>query len=242
MEGIIYEDDYIIQILPHSFELNYQMGKYYGNKYDNIALISEMTSLHQKNAEFFKKGVEDANENIILDEIIMENDNDFNTVLLRIKNSNADSIANFLFADKRTILINQFFNNKLNYTLDLLGEPNYEIEFESYKEKVNPKYLEGMEIIGYEYADNIYFEQQFNLKYNYKPQLVSFLAYDAVNILVPILMNSYDTINIKNEILENSNYQGVLGNYSFDENGVSKMDMFLKQYHNGEFQVISRIK
>ena len=65
----------------------------------------------------------------------------------------------------------------------------------------------------------------------------SALAYESLEIVVNALNNCEDTNTdcIKNELYNTNNFQGVTGKLSFDKNGDTEKEVFLKTIKDGKF-------
>lgn len=81
------------------------------------------------------------------------------------------------------------------------------------------------------------FQASYLSAYSAAPDSYSVLSYDSLNI-VANAVNSCSTYSgscVKDKLYATQNYQGVVGNVSFDSNGDTRLDIIFKTVRNGQF-------
>ncbi|MDP2159236.1 MAG: ABC transporter substrate-binding protein, partial [Flavobacterium sp.] len=82
----------------------------------------------------------------------------------------------------------------------------------------------------------INFHKNYSSKYNQAPDLFSALGYDAIYIISKVISeNGYNAEAIKSGMYNLKNFQGVVGNISFDSNGDIQSEVMMKITKDGQF-------
>ena len=80
------------------------------------------------------------------------------------------------------------------------------------------------------------FQKNYFAKYNQDPDLFSALGYDAIYIISKVISeNGYNAEAIKSGMYNLKNFQGVVGNISFDSNGDIQSGVMMKITKDGQF-------
>lgn len=83
------------------------------------------------------------------------------------------------------------------------------------------------------------FYEAYKTKYNSEPSVWSAFAYDAITILAKLTEKCSEDLNcMQQEIVKIQNFPGVSGKFSFNQEGSTNRNIYIKQIKNGKFVVI----
>ncbi len=171
------------------------------------------------------------------EEAYNQDDTDFRTQLIKIKDSDCEALYLISHTNDYPIIARQFIE------LGLQKKVFTSAGFED-KSLENKPELEGIIYpflfnINKDYKPLKIFLKKFNEVYNKNPDYQSSVAYDSLKIIVEAMKkceNPKDTICIKDELYKIKDYQGVAGLTSFNEFGdLVSREYEWKIYKNGKF-------
>lgn len=164
---------------------------------------------------------------------------DFKTALLKVKEKNIKAImltgapANFIKGVEQATELGleaQFFSNTLGVenatVVKTLGELAEGIEFSA------PYDTEESKKTGT-------FYDAYKAKYNSEPSVWSAFAYDAITILAKLTEKCNDDLNcMQKEIIKIKNFPGASGQFSFNQDGSTDRNIYIKRIEDGKFKVV----
>ncbi|MEI6553767.1 MAG: ABC transporter substrate-binding protein [bacterium] len=200
-----------------------------------VAVIHMQSSFEDENYKHFVKYFTDNGGSIVADEAEVKGMSDFKTSVLKIKESNPDSLMIIAYGgDLNNILKEmnlQGINNLPKFGIHAVQTPN-----------IDMKLAEGL-IYAYSKdktaneAGRAYAEK-YESRYGTDPDLSSSNVYDAFNILKDsIAVCGYANKDcVRNKLASLNNYQGANGSLSVDSRGVGVYkEIMLKTIKGGKF-------
>ena len=187
--------------------------------------------------DYIRQQLEISNISITNRESFLNSDADTRTQLLKIKKHNPEAV--FLIAQGKNAGLILKQAKELNLTPQFLGVRAIETN------ELIPIAGDSAEGVIYPYSfdptskeGNIKdFVAKYKNKYSKLPTTYSAEGYDAMNLLIKAI-NTCQGDNadcLKQNISNTKNYQGILGNISFDNNGDVYIKCFLKTVKEGQF-------
>lgn len=186
---------------------------------------------------FSSKGVE-----ISTTEAFEQNENDFRTHLLKIKQYNPDGIYLLSYPQETPLILQQA--NELGINTNFLGVAAFE---DDSLIKIAGKLAEG---VVYTHAippsdeepTIASFKKNYRAKFGKGPGLISDTAYDAVKMIALAIKlgGGFSGDKISDGLYKIKDFPGASGIMTFDENGDVVKPIGLKIVRNGEFVWISR--
>lgn len=165
---------------------------------------------------------------------------DYKILLSKIKESKVTAVFSGSYPNELGIILNQkeelglnaqFFSVYPIEVQDLLNiskeNANGLIYTQFYDPKMIPKEFDP-------------FVQKYKTATGQEPNFYSALSYDSLRVLAEAMKhceNPEDTNCVKNELYKIQNFQGVTGNISFDLNGDTKKDVFIKTIKDEKFVI-----
>lgn len=232
--------DYIFR---HTYSDAYQ-GSFLADQISNEFNIKKVDIIYVNNDygnglfSGFKEAFENMEGSIVNEQAYNPETLDFNTILTKIKSSDAEALVIISYGKEGGILVkrarelgieNQIFATDNFGTEEVIASGGGSVESVIFTSSVPPN-EESMEVKK--------FEDNFIELYNEKPGIlfVSASGYDAVNIVAKAIKDSsYNGKNIKNYLYSMENYKGISGDISFDEKGDATKDFMLQIIRNGKF-------
>ena len=208
--------------------------------YQKVAIIYDETDLFSADgAEVMKEALTANGVEILTTETFQSGDTDFSEQLTRIKDSNPDAIfVSALPPDKPEILIQArqlgipdsvpFIINTLT-TADVQAAGNAAEGTIAFTSWVNTVDTPG----------NQTFTQNYRAKYGIEPNIWATQSYASVYILAKAIADaqSADSTSIRNALANITDFDTILGKFSFNAVGDAVYDPVVLIVKNGEFQV-----
>ncbi len=212
-----------------------------GEGFTKLAIISENTDFAQAFRESLKKDF--GEENIVFDETVEPGTKDYRTLATRLKDVEFDiffpngqtdaAIAAMMQQLREQGLEQQAIGHDVADSITL-GE-------------LAPEAVEGMYIVNVPTAgEGGDFESQFNQKFGGAQATIAFAAhaYDAANVIMEAIgAVGADGAKIRDYLYNLDGYDGVVGTFSFDENGdVVGLSYSLKTFKDGKIENVKAIE
>lgn len=160
-------------------------------------------------------------------------DKDFRTSLLKAKEKNVEAVmitgapGNFIKAVQQIEELGldvQIFSTSLGAETPAIGKLG--------------KLAEGIEFSA-PYVGNNEFVEKYKEKYGTKPSVWAAFAYDGVKILVQLEKLCRDNLDcMQKEILKIRDFEGASGRFSFNSEGTTDRNIYIKRVEDGSFKVI----
>jgi branched-chain amino acid transport system substrate-binding protein len=233
-----YAGDYIFRNWPSDKEEGELMAEYSYNKlgYRSIATLTMNNNYGLGLKKVFSSKFIELGGKIIFDEEFAEGTTDFKTIVTKLTTQKFDAIYLPSHAKEVGAFLKQMKQN--NQRFQVLGCVTYEspelikIAGESangiifttpFKPDSNDTYIQN-------------FISAYEKRFGLKPETFAAHSYDALKIIaLAIQKGGYTADGIKNELYKISNYAGVSGKTSFDNNGDVFKPAILKQVKDGQF-------
>ena len=214
------EGDFTFRTTPRAEVEDKELAKAVMSRYTTIALLytNNERSMGHRNA--IKSEVEKLGGQIVIEETMLPEATDYRTQLTKIKNKNPEVIYLLTEARSAGIILKQ----AKELGIDAQWFATRSIQ----KKEVISVAEEAAEGIIYTYSFNPesdnpsikYFVENYKTKYGEIPDYVGAEAYEALRLIAKALNKcGVDTECMKRDLLETKDYQGVLGNLTFDEKG-----------------------
>jgi branched-chain amino acid transport system substrate-binding protein len=183
----------------------------------------------------FSKGLENKKQNLVAVESYEGNQKDFRTIILKLKEAKPDAI--YLVGYKEiAYFIKQLKEQGVNSLLlttaifedheiiDIAGNSAEGIIFTTFYLEENSENKRTRD-----------FFQNYEKKYNLKPDGYAATSYDAVYLIAQAIKNKGATSDsIKNGLYEIQDFPGLLGNFSIDKNGDVTLPIKMKTVKGGQ--------
>jgi branched-chain amino acid transport system substrate-binding protein len=217
-----------------SKQLDPMFNKIAKDGYKKIAIVTAQTDSTLSARKVFVNHYEDIGEvQIVLDEKIDESETDFGTILLKAKESGADS----LFFN---IYVGQFGNalwERVNMGFDLPTFTTNTVHNEQDLSAAGSA-MEGIWFSSNNLSEG-WFVDVFNETYSREPEQEAATAYDALMIYARAINEvGNDNQKIMKYLNDFENYSGAVGSWYFDEDRNVPLPGVIKIMKNGEFKVI----
>lgn len=237
-DAIRYAGDYIFRLRETSMVHGHAMADYVdklGTEKVGVLYVNAENGVGY--AEAFKQRFEELGGIIDFYEAFNEEDTDFRTHLVKVKNKNIE------------VLYVPGLASEIGQILKQAKELDLGIQFLSSTGAENPKLIE---IAGDAAEDLVYtypafdpdssdlnvqkFVTKYSEKYGDKPEATGANSYDSIKILAEIFKKyGFESDQIKQGLYNTKDYEGVSGTLSFDEYGDVIKSVMLKTVKNGEF-------
>lgn len=241
-EGIPQIGDYVFRnSIPEALAIPASMEKAV-EKYDakKVALMYGNDDVFTKSGfDTMKKTAEEMGLEILTIETFQKGQSDYNAQLTKIKNYNPDLILASALYNEGAVIMDQA--RKMGIDVPFVGGNGFnspeviKIAGDSsnglivatpwYGEKDDPKVQE--------------FVKKFEDEHGKTPDQFAAQAYDALYILANALKNAgeADRDKVRAALAETKDFEGILGNFSFDEEGDVLMDPTVLVIEDGAFKV-----
>ncbi|MCM3634513.1 MULTISPECIES: ABC transporter substrate-binding protein [Paenibacillus] len=204
--------------------------------YKKVALIYEQSDFGIGLLDVYKQSAPGNNIEVTATEAYNPGEKDFSTVLTKIKTTEPDAIFIGGFYNEAALIAQQA--QKLGMDVEFIGVDSL------YSEallELGQQSVEDFKIIGFFYPGGsnekaTEFAEQYQTKYNSKPDTYAAYSYVATSLIIDAIKeNGTDREGIKTFLDQVKDYEGATGVLSFDENGdVITVPTKLK-VANGEF-------
>lgn len=213
--------DYVFRNSPSDIDVAKLDVETISKLFKKIAIISENTDYSQGVRTVMKSIFEKGTITIVADEVYSGSTSDFRTILTKIKNANPEVLYVNPGASAKSggIIVKQA--RELGFAMPIHG--NFSLGTQD-SLNAGGKFMDGVVISdGSKLSDkgDILLIKYKN-KFGKMPavDLLMSAAYDRVYLIKDaISKNGYDTDGIRDYLYALKNYNGILGNYSFDKNG-----------------------
>jgi len=236
--------DYIFRIYPSDDYDGQVMAEYIFKKLDYVttAVINVNNDYGIGVRKTFVSKYKELGGTIILNEEYLQGQTDFRNTILKIKNGKPDVIYIIGNPAENGNIVKQL--KELNVNIPLTGNLSFENE-------------EFIEIARGAFDSIIFSAPYFNISSDEKfvkefvqkyqsnngekmPDVAASLGYDVAKILISVLANNNFSIpDLKDDLYEVENFEGITGRISFDSKGDVVKDIFIKIIDgNGKIDVI----
>jgi len=240
-ENIDLAGEYVFRNGNSDIESAVQPAKDFINifNYTKVVLITDTTEAMEDIRKHFKLEFISLDGNIVLDELINSNEKDFRTIISKIKNRDVDSV----FINSQTGITGAHFikqATELNLNLPIFTNFNTATNTQTYD--ITGDLINGVYFYDPYYNEDspkvIDFLDQYDKKYNGYPPLRfhSISTRDSVIMIIQAINTvGNDGEKIRDWLLTNIiDWEGYLGNVTFDHNGNSNTGYMLKRIVDGE--------
>ncbi|MFC0414447.1 ABC transporter substrate-binding protein [Cytobacillus solani] len=241
-DGIPQIGDYVFRnSIPEALAIPASMKKAI-EKYDakKVAILYGNDDVFTKSGfDTMKKAAEDMGLEVLTIEQFQKGQSDYNAQLTKIKGLNPDMILCSALYNEGAVIMDQA--RKMGIDVPFVGGNGFnspeviEIAGDAadglivatpwYGEKEDPKVKE--------------FVSNFEKEYGKKPDQFAAQAYDALYIMAEALKNAgeADRDALRDALAEVKDFKGILGNFSFDEEGDVVMDPTVLVIEDGAFKI-----
>jgi len=231
-------DDYTFRVTPRAeLENKALVNSAITNGLTRVSIIYPNNEWGQGHYNTIKSEFERLGGEILIAENYLKGDADFRSQLIKLKSSQPQAIVliaagkdgGVIMKQAKELDINQqFLGVRAIENSDLL-----EIAKGSAEGIIYPYNFDGN-------SDNPViqnFISKYQEKYNEIPSAYVAEGYTAMSLLLKSLdsCNVDDTQCVKNDLLQTRDYQGGIGNLSFDQNGDVLIEFFMKTVKDGQF-------
>ncbi len=231
--------DYVFRDYPSDALKTKAMAKYFAEeKIKSVAMISENTDFAAAFRASLKENLpEDA---IVFDEVVEPGTKDFRTLMTRLKDAKFDIFFPNAQSDAvMAAMMRQFRDQGMQQPAI-----SHDVADSVTLAELAPEAVEGMWVINVPTSgQGTSFETDFTAKYGAAQSTIAFAAhaYDAMGVIAEALeAGATDGTAIKDWLYTMKEYNGVVGTFSFDQNGdVVGIPYGLKQFQQG---VIKQMK
>lgn len=206
--------------------------------YGKVALIYEQSDFGLGLLNVYKQSASANNIEVVAAEAYNPGDKDFSTILTKIKEKQPDAIFIGGFYNEAALIAQQA--KKLNFDVDFIGVDSLYSEalLDLGKESV-----EGFKLIGFFYpggdnAEATKFDEEYQAKYNSKPDTYAAYAYVATSVIIKAIQEKgADRESIKSYLETLKDYKSATGVISFDKNGDVVTVPSRLTVHGGKFEL-----
>lgn len=197
--------------------------------YKRIAIISANNDSSLSARDLFRKYFKDsANVKIVYDETVVEDEKDFKTSLLKVKNSGADALFLNIYMGQFTNALKEKVN--LNINLPIFTTATFDNQQDQVASGAT---AEGLWYTAKNVAEN-WFIDLFKAEYGREPNQEAATAYDALMVYAQAIVKvGNNNALIRDELIKMKDYPGASGTWQFDENRNVPLTTQIKQIKNG---------
>jgi len=184
----------------------------------------------------FKSDYEGLGGEIEITQMYARDEKDFKTYLLKIHEAGIKAVLNGGYSDQMSLIMKQ----SKAYGLSFTWFGVYSTETPEFLSAAGEA-ADGMIYIHFLNPEDSAFkayDTKFNVIYGKSPDPYAALAYDALKIIAKALEECSakdDSECIKQRLYATQDYHGVTGKISFDKNGDTHKELFIKTVKNGTF-------
>lgn len=225
--------DYIFRIYSSDDYDGQVMAEYIFNKLRKtkaaIVVINNDYGIGVKNT--FVKNFNAMRGEVVLSEFYAQGQTDFRNIILKIKNSNPESLYIVGNPTENGNLVKQL--KELNVNIPLTG--NISFEHESFLTVAKNTFDSVIFSAPYLNIDSDKefvksFVTTYKKKFDKKPDVAASLGYDSAQIIITVLVESdFNVAQVKENLYKVKNFDGITGNMSFDSNGDVLKDIYIKR-------------
>ena len=200
-----------------------------------IAVLYVNTDYGVGNKDIFMKEYKTKGGNVLFSEGFEQGETDFRSHLTKIKRARVEAVYIIGVGENGYILKQaKEMGLKVQFlsTVGIEGPDVWKIAGESANGVIYT--VQNFDPESSQKAAN--FQKNYFAKYNQDPDLFSALGYDAIYIISKVISeNGYNAEAIKSGMYNLKNFQGVVGNISFDSNGDIQSGVMMKITKDGQF-------
>ncbi|PIP65382.1 hypothetical protein COW95_02690 [Candidatus Peregrinibacteria bacterium CG22_combo_CG10-13_8_21_14_all_49_11] len=233
--------DFIFRDYPSDALKTAAMAKFFAEEgYEKVALITENTDFASAFRNALKEKV--GEEKIVFDEVVEPGTKDFRTLVTRLKDTEFD----IFFPNAQTDAVMAAMMEQLREQGLIQQAITHDVGDSPTLVELAGDAVDGTLVINVPSAgEGGVFQRQFE-EAGYEPQAsIAFAAhaFDAVNVLAKAIESAgTDSTAIRDYLYDIKSYKGIVGNFSFDQNGdVVGIPYVLKQFKNGEIVKVKDI-
>ncbi|MFC7684373.1 ABC transporter substrate-binding protein [Ureibacillus sp. GCM10028918] len=193
--------------------------------------------LTQSGFDTMKKAAEDMGLEILTTETFQKGQSDYNAQLTKIKNSNPDLILASALYNEGAVIMDQA--RKMGLEVPFVGGNGFNSPqvIEIAGEAANGLIVATPWFGESEEAKVVDFNEKYEAEYGKLPDQFAAQAYDALYIYADALKRAgeADRELFHEALAETKDFEGLLGNFSFDEIGDVVMDVKVVEIKDGEF-------
>ncbi|MBT3729969.1 ABC transporter substrate-binding protein [Candidatus Woesearchaeota archaeon] len=228
-QGIDPQDDNIFQIMPGNILAEIELGKYTKERHSqNVALVYTNSDFMARFATAFKEGYGDG-----IDEYKMDPANkDLRTTVSKIIAKNPSAVVVLSVPEQGAVLMKRFSELTTGNKPQFYFDGSFVSGFNDYKRILgNLNYLNGTTIITINLNPSEQYNKIYKERFGSDASVFSDISYDGFNLL----MNTYSNSGKKwISNVKKSSFDGVSGAVSFDDFGIRKPSVQIKEIKNGE--------
>ena len=231
--------EYVFRPIPNDKVFGERLAQYADETgYKRIAIIDNSTLYGTGLADNFYRQATDLGLHIVIHRGYLPWQNDFKALIAQIMKLKFDAIFLAGTLPQAAVLIKQLRQMGMNTPviasdalnsqdlIDFAGKSanGIVVPFQSPSNPSNPAYLR--------------FLKAFRTKYNQDADLYAAQGYDFINLLASVINNNNSIVPyvIASNLRHTQDWQGIMGNYSFEEDGeLSESKILFKQIRNGQF-------
>ncbi len=222
--------DSIFQMIPFSYPLFSELGKFASEKYNKIALVySNASDVLVTDADYFKQGVPTG---ALVNETKVTNSSDFRSEVTKILASNPDAVTNILTMADGIKFIKELNAQKGNRKVSLICDANTEFVIGDYIKALGTSTFDGCISTNLPNMTSESFKSDYKAKFGSDPVIGADWGYDAISIVKNIMDLPKDKWVEK---IQSSSFAGISGKVSFDENGTRYPAAERHEFKDGKF-------
>ncbi|MFA6268702.1 MAG: ABC transporter substrate-binding protein [archaeon] len=203
-----------------------------------IAVLAVNAEAGVSYSSALKQTYEALDGKVISNEFYEKSGKDYKSVLLKLKSSGVQAV----FAASYPVELGQILKQAKELDLNVQWFSMYSIEIPALLEIAGPS-AEGLNYTHFYDVDSNSlklknFVNKYLSAYGVKPEYNAALAYDTVHVLAKAMShceNPEDTVCVKDELYKIHDFSGITGAISFDENGDTRKEVFIKTVKDGKF-------
>jgi branched-chain amino acid transport system substrate-binding protein len=225
------KDDTVFQTIPFSYPIFSAVGKEASKRYSRIAVVySGSLDIFKTDAEYFKKAL---GQNVITEDFNIAPNGDLRTEVAKILAFNPDAMTVIVDKDTGIKLLKTLGEQKGSKNVSVICDANIEFVVGDYiKALGSDKMLQGCISANLPSDTTQSFKDAFKAKYGYDPLFISDYAYDSAEIIKKL--GGVPKKDWKS-VVAKTNFDGVSGRVSFDNQGTRPAAYELHIFKDGKF-------
>jgi len=227
--SIVSKNKNAIIIYPTNYYEAKAISNYFKDKNANIGILYSNVQTHTDEIVFIRENLLSINNITYIDKIEMT-DNDFKTIVAKLKNQNIDYLIVLLYPAHLKLFLEEKI--KQDYKIDLVGNMNFNSV--DYNLIPNNSVFVTMPIY---FEDNSILENLLNKNYNITNEKVDkyifAYSYDNINVIYKSQKNK-----LTKEDLINKQFEGISGIIKITDRGYIDPDLVMGKIRNGKLNPI----